>query len=201
MSSTQPSEATNWEIFLWSLHELGGGASFVDIEDVFIRCFELAPNRFAWRTKDNLPDYKKCAKGLRDAEARRPALLVKTRDGLKRQLTVEGQEWITENSARLAALLRPGRIVQEPKQRPRARLLGEIEKSNEFDTWTLNRTVPAEKWRVAELLHCSPDSDPRVWNSRLEFLRSAAHAAGKTDVLAFLENVLECHSEWFNGGR
>ena len=115
-------EATNWEIFVWVLHELGGSVTFVDIEDVFFRCFEVAPNRFSWRTRRDLPDYKKCSKALRDAESRRPALLVKTANAFKRQLTVEGQQWISVHQRNLEGLLGTGRVVQEPKQRPTAPL-------------------------------------------------------------------------------
>jgi len=91
---SQVQEATNWEVFLWALYRLGGATEFIEVEDIFLKCFQLAPNRFSWRTRENLPDYKKCSKALRDAEAKQPHFLVKTGDGFKRQLTVEGQKWI-----------------------------------------------------------------------------------------------------------
>ena len=97
--------------------------------------FELAPMQFCWRTRQDLPDLKKCSKALRDAEARTPALLAKSSDRYKRQLTPEGFRWIEENQARLEAGLergasqRPVRNTQKTsdvraKEREKERLLG-----------------------------------------------------------------------------
>ena len=47
-------DVANWEIFVWALAELGGAHRMVDVEAVFYRCFELAPLRFAWRTRADL---------------------------------------------------------------------------------------------------------------------------------------------------
>jgi hypothetical protein len=194
-----PAEATNSDIFLWALDELGGSSDFVDIEAIFWRCFELAPQRFSWRTRIDLPDYKKCSKALRDAEARRPRLLVKTGDSFGRQLSVDGQKWVQANAERLRSQLKPGRVVQEPKQRPRSRMLAEVEQGAVFAEWRANRVIPSEKWRLAELLRCSPDSDTDVWRNRLETLKAAAYAADRKDLLAFLDTVASAHMDWFGG--
>lgn len=192
-------EIPNWNVFLWALHQLGGSDDFVDIEEVFLKCFELAPQRLSWRTRDDLPDYKKCAKALQEAEARRPRLLVKTGDSFGRQLSVHGQKWIDANAKRLRAQLKPGRVVQEPRRRPRSRMLAEAEQASAFATWRDDRAIPTEKWRIAELLRCSPDSDTAVWRNRLATLRAAAHAADRRDLLEFLDTVATAHTEWFGG--
>jgi len=189
-------ETPNWNTFLWALHELGGSEDFVDIEKVFWRCFELAPQRFSWRTRHDLPDYKKCAKALQEAEARRPPLLIKTGDSFGRQLSVQGQEWLAANAKRLRAQLKPGRVVQEPRRRPRSRMLAEAEQVATFTEWCVDRIVPTEKWRMAEVLRCSPDSDTAVWRNRLDTLQAAAHAA---DLLEFLDAVASTHRNWFGG--
>jgi hypothetical protein len=191
----------NWEIFLWALEDLGGAATLVDVEDIFIRCFEAAPRRFAWRTRIDLPDYKKCSKALQEAEARSPRMLVKAGSSFRRQLTVEGQTWLEANRARLGGVLESGKLVQEPKQRPRARLLSEVEQSDVFQAWKAEGTVPSEKWRVAELLRCSPDSDMRIWSDRLQILRSAAHIAERSEILSFLEELMHLHPGWFGEER
>ena len=190
-------EITNWEIFVWALGRLGGAAEFVDVEDVFNTCFELAPKRFAWRTRDDLPDYKKCSKALRDSEARRPRLLVKTQDGLKRQLTVEGQTWVRTNERRMIAVLHSGKAVQEPRSRPRVRMLTEVERSDPYQRWTAESVLPREKWQVAELLRCSPDSDQRIWRDRLQVLRAAANEADRVQLLKFLDELAAANPDWF----
>lgn len=193
-------ELTNSDIFLWALDELGGSSNFVDIETVFLKCFELAPRRFAWRTQPGLPDYKRCSKALRDAEARRPPLLVKTGDSFGRQLSVQGQKWVKANANRLGVTLKPGRVVQEPRIRPRSRMLAEAEQASAFEAWRADGVVPPEKWRMAELLRCSPDSDGEIWRNRLETLRAAAYSADRKNLLKFLDAAATSHPEWFEGG-
>jgi hypothetical protein len=197
---TPSNEVTNSEIFLWSLNNLGGATQFVDVEDVFVACFEAAPKRFAWRTKADLPDYKKCSKGLRDAEAKRPPLLIKTPNGFARQLTVEGQQWLASNERRLARALGDASLVPEPKQRPRARQLASLERSAVYGEWLETQAVPEEKWRIAELLRCSPDSAPSVWRDRLQTLRGMAFSVHREDVVKFLDTIFIRHSNWFEGG-
>jgi hypothetical protein len=190
-------EITNWEIFLWALGLLGGTNDFVDVEDVFVKCFELAPKRFAWRTRDDLIDKEKCTKATRDSDARRPRLLLKTGDGLKRQLTVEGQEWVQANERRMVAVLHSGKAVQEPRSRPRVRMLAEVERSDPYQRWSEDGVLPAEKWRVAELLRCSPDSDHRIWRNRLQVLRAAANGADHARLLEFLDELAATYPGWF----
>jgi hypothetical protein len=196
---TAEEEASNWEIFVWALSDLGGAKSMIDVEAVFVRCFEFAPRRFAWRTRPDLPDYKKCAKALRDAEARRPVLLIKTGDRFGRQLTVAGQQWVLNNTRRLRPILGDMPNVSQPKQRPQSRMLAEFERSQAFQQWKTESALPTEKWRVADLLRCSPDSSQQIWVTRLESLRSAAYAAEKTDLLEFLNSLETSNPEWFGG--
>ena len=112
-------DVTNADIFLWALNRLGGANKFIDVEDVYVEAFKLAPLRFAWRTKKDLPDLKKCAKALRDAEAREPTPVAKSSDRYKQQLTVSGQQWVTENTQRLTEALESGADIPAPRQRPK----------------------------------------------------------------------------------
>lgn len=193
---TAPDEIANWEIFVWALSRLGGESDFVDVEEVFVMCFDFAPRRFAWRTREDLPDYKKCSKALRDADARRPALMIKTRSGYDRELTVEGQQWVSANEQRMRAVLHSGKAVQEPRSRPRARRLAALERSDAYQRWVGGGMLP-EKWQAAELLRCSPDSDGRIWRERLEVLRSEANGAGRRQLLRFLDDLAAKNPDWF----
>jgi hypothetical protein len=186
----------NPDVLLWALYELGGADDFVDVEDVFLRAFHLAPMRLSWRTREDLPDLKKCSKSLQEAERRVPAPLVKRGPDM-RKLTAEGQRWIEDNFDRLADALGSDRIVQPPRTRTPGRLVAEIARSPIFNTWTENRELSHEKWRSAELLRCSPDSARAVWRERLEALRSAAYSTGRNDVLEFLDALASKNSDWF----
>ena len=192
-------EVANWEIFLWALYQVGGNSQFVDIEEVSLQCFKVAPARFGWRTRPDLPDYKKCAKALQEAEVRRPRMLVKTRDSFGRQLTAEGQRWIEANTKRLSDILQAGIPVPEPKRRPTSKMLAEIERSQPFVLWKETGALPQEKWRMADVLRCSPDSSPATWEDRLESARAVAYSADKESTLRFLDEVAAAHPDWFGG--
>ena len=192
-------KVANWEIFLWALHQLGGGSQFVDIEDISLECFSIAPARFSWRTRKDFPDYKKCTKALQEAEARRPQMLVKTNDAFARQLTAEGQKWIEANSKRLSQILNRGVHVPEPKRRPASRMMAEIEGSEPFILWKETGMIPQEKWQMADVLRCSPDSSPAIWTARIESARGVAYNADKKSILQFLDDVVSAHPDWVGG--
>ena len=187
---------TNSDVFLWALYELGGDESFVDVEDVFYRSFELAPHRLGWRTRPQLPDLKKCSKGMRDAEQKSPTLLLKNGPD-ERLLTTEGQRWIESNFDRLAESLGHDRVVQAPRSRNSSRRLASLERSPLFVTWVQDGVLADEKWRFAELLRCSPDSTSNVWRRRLKELQAAAYAADRRQMLEFLDTLEANRSEWF----
>ncbi len=192
--SSEP--VTNSDIFLWALYDLGGADDFVDVEAVFIKAFELAPLRLSWRTRPDLPDLKKCSKALRDAEGREPKLLVKKGAELRR-LTVEGQRWIEDNFQRLAEALGGNQRVRAPSTRMPSRLVGQALQSPVFNAWKQTDTMTEDKWRVAEMLRCSPDSSRSVFRDRLETLRTAAYSAGRLDALEFLDALAKKRADWF----
>src|SRR2546426_3027217 len=173
-----PEPVINSDVFLWALFELGGADEFVDVEAVFIRAFELAPLRLSWRTRPDLPDLKKCSKALRDAEGRKPPLLVKQGPEMRR-LTVEGQRWIEDNFDRLAQALGQDKVIQAPRTRVPSRLVSQALQSPVFAAWRETGAITSDKWRVAEMLRCSPDSPSSVFRNRLETLRGAAYSAGR----------------------
>jgi hypothetical protein len=187
---------TNSDVFLWALYELGGADDFIDVEEVFIKSFELAPLRLSWRTRPDLPDLKKCSKALRDAEGREPRLLVK-KGPEARRLTVEGQRWIESNFDRLADALGSDSVIPAPRIRVPSRLVGQALQSSVFKEWHENGLITEEKWRIAEMLRCSPDSSQAVFRDRLESLRGAAYSAGRLDALEFLDALAKERADWF----
>ena len=187
---------SNSDVFLWALYDLRGADTFVDVENVFIRAFELAPLRLSWRTRPDLPDLKKCSKALRDAEGRQPRLLVK-QGAEMRQLTVDGQQWIEDNFDRLAEALGRDRVVQPPRTRGSSRLVRQVVQSAAFSDWEGSGTVTEEKWQIAEMLRCSPDSSRAVFRERLEAIRGVVYSAGRIDVLDFLDALAKERADWF----
>jgi hypothetical protein len=178
-----------------ALYQLGGAGQFVDVEDVFNRCNELSPERFGWRTY-KYPNYKTLAKALRDFEGKNPSLLLKTHDGLKRQLSAEGVAWILERKERLEQVLGSPN-VNPPTRRTGQRILNEFRDHRLTQSFLANELTALRKFEVADLLLCSPDSPAAVWKERLETYRSASTESNRTDLLKFLDYLVRQQPAWF----
>jgi hypothetical protein len=196
---TKKPRIDNPDIIPLALYQLGGAGQFIDVEDMFLRCFELAPERFRWR-KHVIANYKTLSKALRDFEGRHSHLLLKTEDGLSRQLSKEGIDWV---NARLdlfqQVLSNPG--VNPPTRRHEQKLLNEFAAHRLVAAFEKGSPEALQKYEVADLLLCAPDSPTDVWRERLETYRSAAAAAGRPNLVQFLDYVRSTKPEWFGEGN
>lgn len=185
----------NPDLIAYALYESGGIGRFVDVEDVFVKCHELAPERFSWR-KFSYPNYKTLYKALRDLEAKHPKIMLKTADGLGRQLTAEGIAWV---ESRLNGFRRststPG--SNPAIRRPTQKILNDLAASAAVVQFAAGSPPALSRYVVADLLMCAPDSPPEVWRERLETYRSAASAANRPDLVRFLDFVRESKPEVF----
>ena len=176
---------------------LGASGRYVDVEDAFVKCFELAPERFGWR-KYEFPNYKTVSKALRDFEGKRPGLLMKSPDGLglTRQLTAEGVAWVEERRGRFEALASTPEL-RSPMLRPVNRMLNDLANQPAVKEFLAGARPDLEKHVAADLRLCSPDSSKEVWRERLESFRSASGLAKRPDLLRFLDYLASEYSEWF----
>ncbi len=187
----------NPDLIPFALYELGGAGQFIDVEDVFVHCFKLAPERFRWR-KHDLPNYKTLSKALRDFEGRHPTALLKTEDGLSRQLSKEGLDWVVARVDQFRHVLgKPG--TNPPTRRREHKLLNEFAAHPLVRQFEAGARVLLSKYEVADLLLCAPDSPTPIWRERLETLRSATTAAGRPNLVSFLDYLSTQHSDWFGG--
>lgn len=174
---------------------LGAIGQFVDVEDAFVKCHELAPERFGWR-KYPYPNYKTASKGLRDLEGKHPDLLIRTPDGLSRQLTAEGVNWVEKRLGHFQAVA----VVPElraPMRRPVNRMLNDFANHDVVRGFLTGNRDDLPKHVVADLMLCSPDSPASVWRERLETFRSAATSAKRHDLVECLDYLSAKHPEWF----
>lgn len=151
----------NPELLPFALFELGGAGEFVDVEDIFYRGYELAPERFGWRTRA-LPNYKTLSKALRDLEQHSPGLFLKTSDGLRRQLSAEGIEWVRSHQAAFKTL-RGTPAKNPPTRRPGQRTLNTLRDSSVVQAFLRGEEPELKRFEVADLLVCSPDSPRALW--------------------------------------
>jgi hypothetical protein len=104
---------------------------------------------------------------------------------------------IEQNFDRLADALTRDRPVRAPRTRVPSRLVSEALQSWVFKAWSETRKITDEKWRVAEMLRCSPDSSRTIFHNRLETLRGAAYSAGRHDALEFFDALAKQRPDWF----
>ena len=178
-----------------ALYQLGGAGEFIDVEDIFVHTYAIARERFGWR-KYEYPNYKTLYKALRDLEERNPGLLLKTSDGLRRQLSAEGLEWVRERLSTYESLLaKTG--SNPPTRRPSHRILNDLGVHPLVRKFEAGERPELVKHQVADVLLCSPDSPVGVFRERLETYRSAASEANRHDLLRFLDFVRDEKPEWF----
>jgi len=164
------SRLSNQDVFVWALHLLGGSDHPVDVEDIYLKCFELAPARLGWRTRPDLPDYKKTSKALQAVEAKTHVGLIVRVDQYNRRLSAAGRDWIQANSDVLIQRYSSANSVAATTRSPHERLRRRIRASHIFTESNLDLAS------IAEILECSPASDRSVWNARVEQLQIAADA-------------------------
>lgn len=188
----------NPEIIPLALYALDGAGRFVDVEDIFQECWKIASERFRWR-KYEYPNYKTLSKALRDFEDNYPGLLIKTDDGLMRQLSAEGVKWIKGRLPVFNKLLSRREVVP-PSRRSDQRLLNGVRDHRLFSSYLKGDRDRYARHEVADLLMCSPDSPVSTWNQRMGTLRSAAAASKRSDLAEFLDFVCDRHKDWFREG-
>ncbi len=187
--SRQPSAtANNSDLVVWALFQLGGAENFVDVEDIYLKSFQIAPARFAWRTKPDLPSYKKCAKGLIDVERQGSfhRAHVMKRGHYERKLTMEGVKWCEMFAGRLGELYGSA-VVQSTKTHGDSRRIREVLTSDPYKRWMASGAFDAQIWELAETFRCLPNSPTTTWMARLDEVEIAARRNGRIEVKQFVD--------------
>ena len=175
-------QMNNQDVFVWALFLLGGSERPIDVEEIYLKCFELAPARLGWRTRPEIPDYKKIAKALQSVEAKTHIGLIEKLDQYHRRLTLSGTQWISENRTVLESRYGSSPVAASMKS-PHERLRRRI-----TDSPILHKDE-ISLIEVAELLECSPASSSSVWQSRVTQMEVAAVTLGDEGLKAFLGRV------------
>jgi len=192
-------ELNNQDIFLYALYRLGGAGQYVDVEDVVQECWRLSPTRFGWR-KLQYPSDRTGWAAVGHIENGRSDLMMKTPNGLGRQLSAGGVEWVR---ARMSSFERlASEETRAPKtRRPSFKIVAEASQHPWAASYLSgDRSKQLGKLAAAGLLRCAPDSPRDVWRQRLATLRSAAADNERSDILELLENIERSHPDWFAEG-
>ena len=184
---TAPASSTpnNQDVFVWSLYQLGGAEQDVDVEAIYLLSFKLAPSRLGWRTRPDIPDYKKASKALQSVEAKTHVGLVHRTNQYLRRLTAAGTDWVQQNHAILARNYNNGTPVQAAGTNLHERRRRSVRASTAFGLWSDGaETTLAD---LANALECSPASPRSVWEARVIELQRAATVLGDPELAAFAD--------------
>jgi hypothetical protein len=181
-------EANNQDVFVWALYLLGGADKDVDVEEIYLKCFELAPARLGWRTHPEIPDYKKTSKALQSIEATTHVGLLHRPHKYSRRLTLEGIKWV-ESYREILEKNYSKAIVQASKNtNQHERRRHELKRS---DAWTKFLIDPAtvEISDAAAALQCSAASPLSVWSGRVNDLRRTGDLLSDELILNFADFI------------
>lgn len=187
-ANVQPTDTPNAaEQLLWTLYRIGGAGRWIDVEELYLAAFEASPARLGWRTRPDLPDYKKCAKALQQLEdpKRSPHFGATLKQGrYLRRLSTLGADWCEHHSEMLTG--RYSGLLASTRSQDDGRLLGDLTTSVAFRSFIGAEDEAIDEWALAEALRCLPDSSPATWSARFVDLDRAAQRNQREDVLRFL---------------
>ena len=181
----------NPDLLLWAFYLLNAADRWVDVEEAYLKAFELAPARLSWRTRPELPHFHKCASALHAIENKTSSdhlgLIVKNGPH-ERRLTVDGVRWCEEHQTLLSDLYSDG-IVPSATNQDDARRIRLIKQSAAYTAWALESEITCSIGQLADAFRCLANSPPGTWQSRFDEYTLAAERNGETNLLAFIETA------------
>jgi hypothetical protein len=178
--------ANNQDVFIWALFVLGGSDREIDVEGIYLKAFEMAPARLGWRTRPDLPDYKKASKALQSVEAKTHVGLVHRTHANARKLTANGVAWVEMYRKVFEQVYSRGPVaaantnVHEKRRKS-------LQESKAWSTW--NNDGSLDLFKLSEALTCSPGSPVAIWKSRVEEVSRAGNVLQDKDLIRFADAI------------
>lgn len=161
------------------------------VEDIYLKCFEVAPKRFSWRTRPDLPDSKRASKALAEAEKHTDFIL--KINPYTRRLSAEGLAWIESQLPQLQKAFGEAE-VPPPRTNQHMRLQRDLKSHaiwKSFEDGTESDLIHI----LADALRCSPASPHAVWGTRFSALEIAANHLQDPELLEFLKFAVAVYED------
>ena len=181
-------EANNQDVFVWALYLLGGADKDVDVEEIYLKCFELAPARLGWRTHPEIPDYKKTSKALQSIEATTHVGLLHRPHKYSRRLTLEGIKWVEAYRSILEKNYSKALVQASKTTNQHERKRHELKKSDAWAKFLIDPST-VEISDAAAALQCSAASPMSVWSGRVNDLRRTGDLLSDESILNFADFI------------
>ena len=190
MIRTDPpsSEPNNQDVFVWALYILGGADRDIDVEEIYLKCFELAPARLGWRTHPEIPDYKKTSKALQSIEASTHVGLLHRPHKYSRRLTHEGIKWVEAYKVILEKNYSKAIVQASKATNLHERKHQDLKKSDAWAKFLIDPST-VEISDAAAALQCSAASPLSVWSGRVNDLRRTGDLLSDELILNFADFI------------
>ena len=185
-TSPPSTTANNQDVFIWALYVLGGSDREIDVEDIYLKAFEMAPARLGWRTKPELPDYKKTSKALQSVEAKTHVGLVHKTHANARKLTAQGVDWVEMYRDVFEQVYSRGPVAAANTNVHEKRRKSLME-SKAWSVWMKDGSL--DLFKLSDALTCSPGSPSAIWKSRAEEVSRAGNVLQDKELIRFAEAV------------
>lgn len=189
MRTDPPSNTpNNQDTLIYALYLLGGADSDIGVEEVCLKCFEIAPARFGWRTHPEYPDGVKGLKALSVAENKSHVGLIFRPNKFHCRLTLEGIKWMEAYLSILQEIYTNVQVPASKTTNQHERKRYEIKQS---DVWAAFKADPGAvtKEDFASVLQCSAASSENTWRSRVHDVKRAADILKDEELMSFAHIV------------
>ena len=166
---------------LAALLRLGGDTTMVDLEDIAVEAFQLAPDRFRWRRHD-FPNLELVRVVLSDANKRGGHLVLHDRKG--RMLTVEGVRRATDVLHRINAGAPAYR--DDALRRQDLAEIARMESHPAYSRWRQVGIGVVDAVDLADLVRCSASTPIDMFGDRLRRSQAVAAYWNRDDLARFL---------------
>lgn len=174
---------------LLALHNLGGGEDYIDIEDIAIEAFGLAPSMFSWRRHKNLPSVEAIRMSFRNMErARSDQYVVSAYHGQARMLTPAGIH--RANEVRRLVGAEGTASIRDALRRPVNRDLARMMTHPAYEQWKVGGVATLDRLDVGDLLHVISGSPASVYREAMSRALSQATSLDHIDLIAFLTECI-----------
>ena len=179
----------NSDLTVYACYLAGGYERWLDVEELYLKAFELAPARLSWRTRPDLPDYKKCNRIFEVSDpthGRNLQRLILKQGKYQCKLSEEGYEWCKQYASILQSLYKSG-VVPTAAVQEASRMIRNLEKTEAFKKFIKTGNIELPRWELAETFQCMVDSDDSVWIGRFDQMTVLAENNDREDVLRFVQ--------------
>lgn len=181
-----PSPLRQLDYALLALYRLGGADRLVDIEDIAVEAFKLAPELFRWRNYSEYPSTEAVRTAFRDAQRRGRNVVVSGAGGRARRLSALG---LTEARVAETRSAQHGAGKDGHLRRPVNRELTRMEGHPALEKWRRGGIGAVTRYDLADLLRCSPSATRSVFEARLRSAETVAVDWDRDELRRFLSEA------------